>query len=209
MNTQQFYHNIITEKSWQFLREFKKNRNFILIGGWAVFLYSRSLKSKDIDIIVDYNDLEKLKSEFDIFKNERLKKYEIKHGEFDVDIYLPHYSDLGVDIEKIEEKAVSREGFSVPEIEILLMLKLYAWGSRRGSVKGQKDELDIFSLAFLPEFNWQRYLDYTQIFHFENYNNFLIELIKKTKEIKELGINQQKMAKIRKRILALLNSAIE
>jgi len=204
MNTPQFYHNIITEKSWQFLREFKKNRNFILIGGWAVFLYSRSLKSRDIDIIVDYDDLGKLKSEFDIFKNERLKKYEIKQGEFDIDVYLPYYSDLGVDIEKIKAKAVSREGFLIPEIEILLMLKLYAWGSRRGSVKGQKDELDIFSLAFLSEFNWQKYLDNTRIFHFENYNNFLIELIKKTKEIKELGINQQKMAKIRKRILSFL-----
>ncbi len=199
----QFYHNIITEKSWQFLREFRKNRNFILIGGWAVFLYSRSLKSKDIDIIVDYKDLEKLKSEFDVFKNERLKKYEIKQGEFDIDIYLPYYSDLGVDIEKIKEKTISREGFLIPEIEILLILKLYAWSARRGSAKGQKDELDIFSLLFLPEFNWQRCLDYTRIFHLENYNDFLIELVKKTKEIKELGVNQQKMAKIRKKILGV------
>lgn len=200
----QFYHHIIIEKSWQFLQEFKKNHNFILIGGWAVFLYSRSLKSKDIDIIIDYNDLEKLKAEFDIFKNERLKKYEIKQGEFDIDVYLPHYSDLGVDIEKIKEKTVSREGFLIPEMEILLMLKLYAWANRRGSAKGQKDELDIFSLLFLSEFNWQRYFDYTRIFHFENYNNFLIELIKKTKEIKELGVNQQKMVRIRKRILDFL-----
>lgn len=204
MNTRQFFHNIITEKSWQFLRGFKKHHHFVLIGGWAVFLYSRALKSKDIDIIVDYKDLEKLKSEFDIFKNERLRKYEIKQGEFDIDVYLPHYSDLGVDIEKIKEKAVSREGFLIPEIEILLMLKLYAWSSRRGSAKGQKDELDIFSLSFLPEFNWQKYLDYTRLSRFENYNDFLIELIEKTKEIKELGVNRQKMARIRKRILSFL-----
>ncbi|MBZ1356610.1 MAG: hypothetical protein KY054_02460, partial [Candidatus Nealsonbacteria bacterium] len=99
------------------------------------------------------------------------------------------------------EKTISREGFLIPEIEILLILKLYAWSARRGSAKGQKDELDIFSLLFLPEFNWQRCLDYTRIFHLENYNDFLIELVKKTKEIKELGVNQQKMAKIRKKIL--------
>lgn len=197
----QFYHNIITEKSWQFLLELRKNYDFILIGGWAVFLYSHSLKSKDIDIIVDYSELAKLKEKNEIFKNERLKKYEMKTGEFDVDIYLPHYSDLGIDIEEIKKRTTNQEGFVLPELEILLMLKLYAWSSRRGSVKGQKDEIDIFSLAVLPEFDWQKYLDRVKTFCFENYSNSLIELIKKTKEIKEIKINQQKMSKIRKNIL--------
>ena len=49
----QYYHDIITEKSFEFLQELKKKFNFVLIGGWAVFLYARTLKSKDIDIIVD------------------------------------------------------------------------------------------------------------------------------------------------------------
>lgn len=200
----QFYHNIITEKSWQFLLELRKNYDFILIGGWAVFLYSHSLKSKDIDIIVDYSELAKLKEKNEIFKNERLKKYEMKTGEFDVDIYLPHYSDLGIDIEEIKKRTANQEGFVLPELEILLMLKLYAWSSRRGSLKGQKDEIDIFSLAVLPEFDWQKYLDCVETFCFEKYNNSLIELIKKTKEIKELEINQQKMANIRKRIIGFL-----
>jgi hypothetical protein len=57
----QFYHEIITEKSFQFLQELKREYEFVLIGGWAVFLYSHSLKSKDIDIIVDYSELAKLK----------------------------------------------------------------------------------------------------------------------------------------------------
>lgn len=200
----QFYHDIITGKSWQFLLKLRKNYDFILIGGWAVFLYSHSLKSKDIDIIVDYSELAKLKEKNEIFKNERLKKYEMKTGEFDVDIYLPHYSDLGIDIEEIKKRTTNQEGFVLPELEILLMLKLYAWSSRRGSAKGQKDEIDIFSLAVLPEFDWQKYLDCVKTFCFENYNNFLIELIKKTKEIKELKINQQKMANIRKRIMGFL-----
>jgi hypothetical protein len=41
-------------------------------------LHSKALKSKDIDIIVGYDELEKLKNDFSVFKNGRLKKYEIK-----------------------------------------------------------------------------------------------------------------------------------
>ena len=56
----QFYHNLITEKSFEHLKGFKKKYNFVLIDGWAVYLYSKSLKSKDIDIIVDYDELAKM-----------------------------------------------------------------------------------------------------------------------------------------------------
>ena len=197
----EFYHEIITQKSFVSLQELKGRYNFILIGGWAVFLYTRALKSKDIDIIIDYPELAKLKESQNVFKNDRLKKYEIKTGEFDIDIYLEHYSDLGIDISAIKNGAVAKEGFLVPRLEILLLLKLYAWENRRGSAKGQKDELDIFSLVFLPEFNWKNYKNAVKDNAFEKYNRLFEELIKKTKEVKELGINQQKMAKIRKNIL--------
>lgn len=202
----QFYHNLITEKSFQFLLEMKKIYKFILIGGWAVFLYTRSLKSKDIDIIIDYDELGKIKERFALHKNERLKKYEIKPGEFDVDIYLPHYSELGIDIEKIKESAVAREGFVVPQLEILFMLKLYAWRNRRGSVKGQKDELDLFTLAFLPEFDWRAYLDLVKEFSFGEHHKNFTALLKSVKDVKELNINEQKMSKLRKNILNQLLS---
>lgn len=32
-----FYHDIITEKSWQELQILVKNIRFVLIGGWAVY----------------------------------------------------------------------------------------------------------------------------------------------------------------------------
>lgn len=56
-----YYHDIITEKSWVELKNLAKNIKFILIGGWAVYLFSKTLKSKDIDIIVDYPRLSRLK----------------------------------------------------------------------------------------------------------------------------------------------------
>ncbi|PJA52723.1 hypothetical protein CO166_04510, partial [Candidatus Roizmanbacteria bacterium CG_4_9_14_3_um_filter_36_11] len=73
-----FYQSIVTEKSWKMLQMLKKNIDFILIGGWAVYLYAKTLKSKDIDIIVDYQELDKIKKNFQLIKNDRLRKYEIK-----------------------------------------------------------------------------------------------------------------------------------
>ena len=196
-----FYHDLTTDQSFKFLQRLKKDYDFILIGGWAVYLYSHSLKSKDIDVIVDYDELAKMKENYDVFKNDRLKKYEIKTGEFDVDIYLPHYSDLGVDIEKIKINAIVCEGFRVPELETLLLLKFYAYESRRGSIKGQKDELDIFSLAFLPEFDWAKYKNLINESGFSEYHNQFLDLLKRTTRVEELEINDQKMARIRKSIL--------
>jgi len=197
----QFYHEIITEKSFQFLQELKREYEFVLIGGWAVFLYSHSLKSKDIDIIVDYSELAKLKKNFDVFKNDRLKKYELKKGGFDVDIYLPHYSDLGIDVEVIRKNIANKDGFDVPKKEILFLLKLYAWHARKSSLKGRKDELDIFSLAFLPDFGWEKYMKFAESLEFSEYNNCFRDLLKKTRRIEELEINEQKMARERKKIL--------
>ena len=89
-----YYHNLITEKSWKKLQELKRQHRFILIGGWAVYLYAKMQKSKDIDIICDYEELEKLRSKYDLIKNDRLKKYEIHAGEFDIDIYTPFFFRL-------------------------------------------------------------------------------------------------------------------
>lgn len=204
-NNVQFYNDIITQKSFVYLQGMKKKYKFILIGGWAVFLYSKSLKSKDIDIIIDYDVLAKMKETDEVLKNERLHKYEINTGNFDIDIYVPHYSEIGIDPEEIKKFTIDKEGFSVPVLEILLLMKLFAWHNRRGSSKGQKDELDIFSLVFLPEFNWKKYLEFVEKFNFSEYNKEFIKLLKNTHNIKELNINEQKMAKVRKAMLNQIN----
>ncbi len=197
----QFYNDIITQKSFVYLQTLKKKYDFILIGGWAVYLYSKSLKSKDIDIIIDYAVLAKLKETNEVFKNERLSKYEISTGNFDIDIYVAHYSQLGIEIEEIKKFAIQKEGFAVPALEILFLMKLFAWHNRRGSSKGQKDELDIFSLALLSEFNWKKYSEFVEKFNFFKHNKEFIDLLKNTRSIKELNINEQAMSKIKKKIL--------
>ncbi len=202
----QFYNDIITQKSFVYLQSLKKKHKFILIGGWAVYLYSKSLKSKDIDIIIDYDVLAKLKETNEVFKNERLSKYEIDTGNFDIDIYIAHYSELGIEIEEIKKFAVQKEGFIVPALEILFLMKLFAWHNRRGSSKGQKDELDIFSLALLPEFDWEKYSKFVAEFNFSKYGNEFTILLKNTNSIKELNVNEQQMSKIKKSISGELKS---
>ena len=197
----QFYHDFITQKSFEYLQKLKNKFQFILIGGWAVFLYTKSLKSKDIDIIVDYENLAKMKEAGEIRKNNRLKKYEVSEGNFDIDIYVPYYSELGMPIEEIQKNSKNKEGFTAPEPEILLLLKLYAWHNRRGSAKGQKDELDIFSLALLSEFDWRKYAGFVEKYDFSELNKEFKNLLKATRRIKDLNINKQKMAKSKKRIL--------
>ncbi len=201
----QYYNDLITRESFEYLQNMRKEYKFILIGGWAVYLYSKSLKSKDIDIIIDYDVLAKLKEKGEVVKNERLSKYEINTGHFDIDIYVPNYSKLGVDAAEVVNFTVNKDGFMVPALEVLFLMKLFAWYNRRGSAKGQKDELDLFSLALLPEFDWGKYLEFTDKFNFFQYDKEFRQLLKNTRSIKELDVNDQKMSKIKKQILLKLS----
>ena len=132
-----YYRDQVTEKSWNLLRTLSKNYSFVLIGGWAVWLYTHALKSKDIDIVVSHGELGKLAKDFPLIKNDRLKKYEINQGEVEVDIYSPFYSNPGIPAQTILEHAILHEGFRVPRPEDLLALKLTAYASRAGSSKGR------------------------------------------------------------------------
>ncbi len=199
----EFYHDIITEKSFKFLQTLRGRYRFVLIGGWAVFLYTRSLKSKDIDIVVEYEELGKLGETYDVRKNDRLKKYEIKTGEFDIDIYVAHYSDLGVSAETIFKRAKAREAFMIPPLEMLLLLKLHAWLERRGSAKGRKDELDILSLAFSPECDWDTYAQLVEEFQFSVHDKEFRALLQRTHRVLELDLNEQYIARLKKKIKIL------
>src|SRR3989344_4490106 len=100
-NKKEYWNSLLTEKSWQILQDLRREYNFILIGGWAVYLFTKQQKSKDIDIVVGINELEKLKGG-GLGKNDNLKKYEIKKEEIDVDIYVEHYSKLAIPVEDIK-----------------------------------------------------------------------------------------------------------
>lgn len=197
----EFYHDLITEKSFKILQDLRKKFDFILIGGWAIYLYTHALKSKDIDIIIDFNELEKFKKELSLFKNERLKKYEVKTGEIDIDIYLPFFSDLGFPIDEINNFVQSIEGFQVPIPEILLILKTKVYSERKGTVKGEKDFLDIFSLLKNGKINWQKYKELVKKYELKETNQKLKDLISSARVIPELNLLNHQIARLKKKIL--------
>ena len=142
----EYYHDLVTEKSWQELKYLSRSLNFVLIGGWAVYLYTRQLKSKDIDIIVDFNQLPVLEKNYALSKNDRLKKYEAVKEEVQIDVYLPHYSRLGLPVEDLLSRSQGLEGFKVLDADYLAVLKIFTLRQRGRSPKGGKDFLDIISL---------------------------------------------------------------
>ena len=151
----EYWHDLVTEKSWKLLQQLRGKFKFVLIGGWAVYLLARTQKSKDIDVIVDINTLQQIKSNYELRKNDSLRKYEIKMDEVDVDIYVPYYSQLAIPVEKIESQKI--EGFDVARPEELLVLKQGAEAERSHSEKGEKDRIDIMSLLLNCAVDWKRY----------------------------------------------------
>ncbi|PIQ69849.1 hypothetical protein COV89_03640 [Candidatus Shapirobacteria bacterium CG11_big_fil_rev_8_21_14_0_20_40_12] len=200
----QYYHDLITQKSWQLLLSLKKKYDFVLIGGWAVYLYCQTLKSKDIDLIINYPVLEQLKEEFTVVKNDRLKKYETKTEETDIDIYLPYYSELGLPADEVIKLTTMLENFKVPDVEILALLKAKALLERKNSVKGRKDLIDLVSLFSLEGFDFKKLGQHARKFQSENLLRVIVEKVKSTTKIDELNLNVHKMAEFKRRTLPKL-----
>ena len=203
--TRQFWHNDITDKSFSTLVELNKQFRFILIGGWAVYLWSKKMKSKDIDIVLDFSELGKMREKYNIQKNTRLRKYEAKFREFDIDIYLPHYSRIGFPLGELNNHTHNLEGFRVPQIEVLLFLKLYTFGERKNSVKGEKDKLDIIGLLQAVDIDWDKFRKLCKDYQ-QDLIPILRSILNRTDQVKELNINNSDMAKLKKEIWKNLDS---
>jgi len=198
---QNYYNDLVTKKSWLTLQDLRGKLDFVLIGGWAVYLYTRALKSKDIDLIVNYDQLEKLWTDFKVVKNDRLKKYEARNDEVQIDVYLPHFSDFGVPVEVITKDTVTKETFIVPRLEKLLILKQLAYIHRGLSAKGQKDRIDILSLILSPDFDLKFYQKELAKTGWMDLFSDLKKLITRTVKIPEIGINEHFWSRAKKKIL--------
>lgn len=203
MKAKEFWNELVTRKSWETLTALSKEYDFIVIGGWAVYLWTGIHKSKDIDIVVDYDMLNLLKHRYNLEKNERLKKYEIKMGEFDIDIYLPGYSKLAFPLEALGGYVENIQGIRVPIPEILVILKQGGEIARRGSIKGKKDVIDILTILIYTDFSLERYREIIKKFSL----SYLEEELKKEielfnpKDCEYLGQDFNEFAKWKKRFL--------
>jgi len=202
-----FWNEPIEERSYSLLLQLRRDYDFVLIGGWAIFLYTKMAKSKDIDILVGYDELSRMATRLPIKKNDRLKKYETTIRGVSVDIYLPHYSNLIIAPEEIMKKTRAIEGFKVPEPEVLLALKQQAETERKGSVKGLKDRIDILSMLLVCSLDMQKYAKFVG----KSYLRMLKEIVLKAKdEFDYLEIrNLREVKKKRKKILEKIDSALQ
>lgn len=199
----EFWNEIITDKSFKVLQELEKRFKFILIGDWAVFILTKSIKSKDIDIIVDFETLSQMRKELEISKTEFLKKYQSEIEGVSIDIYVPYYSEFIIPVEDIVKNTLSTQGFKLPKPEILLLLKLQAEKARSGSEKGQKDRADILSLLINEKINFKNYKMLVEKYNLDSYDRQLKNIVRVArKEFEYLGNkNFREIKKIKNKIL--------
>lgn len=192
------------EKSEKILNEIKKITDFVLIGGWATYFYTKSIKSIDIDIYINFDDFFKFQSFLAnkgifIDYNKKLNKYGIKTEGVEIDIYTPDKCNLIISCKDVFENKLYEiiEGFKVIKVEYLILLKLQAELNRKTTIKGFKDRCDI--LVLLNKSNI-KILDKLLKDKNELYVN-LVNIIKGSKEEynyafqKELNLRELKVKK--------------
>ncbi len=199
----EFWNELLTKASWEKLQELSKEYDFILIGGWAIFLWTGKHKSKDIDIIVDYKTLSYLQEKYTLNKNDRLKKYEIKFDEFDIDIYLPFYSKLVIPPEELVAYSMKVQGIRTLSPEVLLILKQGAELERRNSVKGQKDAIDILTILIHGDVDLKTYKELVVKYNLKEYITELVHVINNfdIKNVDFIDMNFKKFADWKKKYI--------
>ncbi|MBI5159334.1 hypothetical protein HY992_04395 [Candidatus Micrarchaeota archaeon] len=202
----EFWSELLTQDSWLELLKLAKEFDFILIGGWAAFLHTSLHKSKDIDIVVDYETLDALRRQYRLEKNERLKKYEVKRDKFDIDVYVPHYSQLSIPVEQLERYSVKIQGIKTVSAEALLVLKQGAEIERRNSVKGQKDAIDILTIISRAGIDWKKYAEILSKHGKHLYPSELLRVLRDfpDDDIEYLGMSFTEFKKWKKLLLAEL-----
>lgn len=196
----QYYHDLITQKSWEELQRLSKEVDFVLIGGWAVYLYTKTLKSKDIDILVGYDQLPLLERSYQLSKNDRLKKYEAVKDLIQIDIYLPYYSEIGIPVEELLKHVQNIEGFTLLEINYLTVLKIYTLKQRGYSSKGRKDFIDLIALINLGRIDFIKLKRIIERCGLESELVGLRSFLDENFDLPELDLNQHIFSKIKKRI---------
>lgn len=191
-----YYHDLVTQQSWEELQKLKKDLDFVLIGGWATYLYTKALKSKDIDILIQFDQLAILAKNYLLSKNDRLKKYEAIKSQVQIDIYLPHFSTLGIPVETLLSHSISLEGFTLLDPNFLLALKIYTLNQRGRSVKGRKDFLDIVSLVLSRHCDLSVTQDLLQKYQITK--SVLSQLLQETTHLPELNLNAHQFSRVKK-----------
>jgi len=191
----------IVDRSWSVLLHLRELSRFVLIGGWAVYFWTRKLKSRDIDLCIDQDNFYRLQGELQkenvfINRNPRLRKFEAKFGDVEVDIYTPFQSNLVIPIGALFQNRwfANIEGHDVAAPEVLLLLKSQAAKERWGSEKGLKDRVDLLSLLLYSDWKPEFLKDLAKTFDpKQELLKVLVRTVKESRvEYKYLGAQYQR-----------------
>ena len=184
----ELWNEFVVEKSYEILNNLKEELDFVIIGGWASWLYTKTVKSKDIDLYVNFKnffDFQRRLMDKGIFisLNQKLKKYEAKIADVDIDIYTPNYCDLIIPCKDVfsEEWFKKIDGYKVILPEPFLILKLKAEKERRMTIKGFKDRIDILALLHNLDIDKKFLSKIEKKYNFEA-GNRVLEIIKTSNE---------------------------
>jgi len=198
----EFWNDIATDKSWKVLINLTKKYDFVIIGGWATYLLTKAIKSKDIDIVVDFEELEKFKMDFNLKKNIHLKKYEAIKDDISIDIYVPFFSELIIPAEDMIKNTISVQGIKIVRPELLLILKQQAEFERKDSIKGLKDRVDILNIIINSEIDLKKYFTFIKKYNLKKYPKRLIDITQTSKkEFEYLGVKNPRKIKLIKKDL--------
>ncbi len=199
-----YYHDLVTAKSWAELQNLPRLCDFTLLGGWAVYLYTHGLKSKDIDILVDYTELPKLQKVYEFVKNDRLHKYEAIRGPVQIDIYTPHYSQIGLPVETLLTHTHLVDGFRVILPEYLILLKIFTLSKRGRTGKGRKDFLDLISLYLALKD--QPFIEATKLataYNLDHSLNYFSQILYENTSLLELSLNNHQYSTLKQNLLKI------
>jgi len=199
----EFWNSDLTNESWKELLFLSTKYKLVLIGGWAVYMYTKLQKSRDIDMVVDYEQFNLLSTDFEMQKNQSLRRYEIQFQKFDIDVYTPFYSKLSIPPHDLINNHTVIENIMVPRVEELLILKIGAFDERMNSVKSQKDRLDIAGLAFYSSIDYVRLRNILDSYGKMSYIGLLIKAIDNIERrlLPYLNLNELSYSRIKKQTL--------
>ena len=191
----------VTDRSWTVLSHLRELSRFILIGGWAVYMWTRKLKSRDIDLCIDQDAFYILQAQLQkekvlIGRNPRLRKFEAKLGDVEVVIYTPFESNLNLPVKALfQNKWFTRiDQYDVALPEVLLLLKSQAARERWASEKGLKDRIDVLSLLLYSDWKPEIFMDLTRKFDpASHYVDVLLRTVKESRvEYSYLGLRYER-----------------
>jgi hypothetical protein len=207
-----FWNKEKTKDSFNVLHKLAKELDFVLIGGWAVYYYTKQQESLDVDIAIQYDKLEYFRK-FGINQYENTKiKYSIMDNIY-IDIFLSEFSEkeLLVPISFILKNYELIDGIKVVERNVLLILKLSGY-FRSDETKVRKDVVDVISLLFYGNIDLSKIKELITKYKIEPRKSIdiLLEYLDKSETLLDfIGIDKKEYSTKKKECKEKINKLFE